>query len=101
LAKEIDGGRSRKVARGGKTTMKSALFAFLAGFVLVGCQSKMTLEEAQALCTKKGGLLVVIYTQQITASGAGPQIASPGNCVSPSKFDITPPASDGAPVPAN
>jgi len=81
--------------------VKSAQFAFLAAFVLAGCQSKMTLEEAQALCTKKGGLLVVIYTQQITASGPGPEIASPGDCVSPSKFDIAPPASNIAPVPAN
>lgn len=94
-------GLSRKVLRGGKTIVKSALFAFLAGFVLAGCQSKMTLEEAQALCTKKGGFLVVIYTQQITVSGAGPQIASPGNCIAPSKFDITPPASNNAPAPAN
>jgi hypothetical protein len=86
---------------GGKTIVKSALFAFLAGFVLAGCQSKMTLEEAQALCTKKGGLLVVIYTQQISASGPGPEVASPGNCVSPSKFDITPPASGNVPAPAN
>jgi hypothetical protein len=74
---------------------------FLTGLVLAGCQSKMTLEEAQALCTKKGGLLVVIYTQQITASGPGPQITSPGNCISPSKFDIAPPASNNAPAPAN
>ena len=87
--------------RGGETTVKSALFAFLAALVLAGCQSKMTLEEAQALCTKKGGLLVVIYTQQISASGPGPQIASPGNCISPSKFDIPPPASGNAPAPAN
>ena len=87
--------------RGGETTVKSALFAFLAALVLAGCQSKMTLEEAQALCTKKGGLLVVIYTQQISASGPGPQIASPGNCISPSKFDIAPPASGNAPAPAN
>jgi hypothetical protein len=79
--------------------VKSALFVFLAGLVLTGCQSKMTLEEAQALCTKNGGLLVVIYTQQITASGPGPQIASPGNCISPSKFDIAPPASNNAPAP--
>jgi len=93
----LTAGLSRKV-RGGETIVKSALFAFLAGLVLAGCQSKMTLEEAQALCTKRGGLLVVIYTQQITASGPGPQIASPGNCISPSKFDITPPNNAPAPV---
>ena len=34
----------------------------------------MTLAEAQAQCTKKGGLLVVIYTAQITASGPAPQV---------------------------
>jgi len=39
---------------------------------------------------KKGGLLMVIYTQQITASGPGEQVASPGNCISPSKFDAPP-----------
>ncbi len=61
----------------------------------------MTLEEAQAQCAKKGGLLVLIYTQQITASGPGPEVTSPGDCVSPSKFDITPPASNNAPAPAN
>ncbi len=83
---------SRKVVRGGKTIVKYALFAFLAALVLAGCQSKMTLDEAQAQCTKKGGLLVVIYTQQITASGLAPEVASPGDCVSPSKFDVPPPA---------
>jgi hypothetical protein len=73
--------------------VKSALFAFLAALVLAGCQSRpMTLEEAQAQCTKKGGLLVVIYTQPITASGPGAEVASPGDCVSPSKFDVPAPA---------
>ena len=67
--------------------MRTALFAILAAFMLAGCQHKLTLEEAQEQCMKKGGLLMVIYTQQITASGPGEQVASPGNCISPSKFD--------------
>jgi hypothetical protein len=67
-------------------------------FVLAGCQHELTLEEAQALCTKQGGFLVVFYSQKITTSGIGPQIATPGNCMSPSKFDIAPSAST-APVP--
>jgi hypothetical protein len=73
----------------------------LGAFVLAGCQDRLTLEEAQALCTKQGGLLVVIYSQKLTASGVGPQIASPGDCIPPSKFDIAPPASTNAPAPAN
>jgi len=78
--------------------VKSALFVFLAGLVLAGCQSKiMTLEEAQAQCMKKGGLLMIIYTQQVSAAGLGPEVASPGDCVSPSKFDIPPPAAPPAP----
>jgi hypothetical protein len=85
--------------RKGKAIVKSIPLVILAAFMLAGCQSKLTLEEAQALCAKKGGLLVVIYTQQITASGLGPQIGSPGDCISPSKFDVAPPAP--APVPSN
>jgi hypothetical protein len=73
----------------------------LGAFGLAGCQDGLTLEEAQALCTKQGGLLVVIYSQKLTAAGIGPQIASPGDCVSPSKFDITHSASNSAPAPAN
>ncbi len=75
--------------------MKSALFVFLAALLLAGCQSKvMTLEEAQAQCTKKGGLLAVIYTQEVSAAGLGPEVASPGDCISPRKFDApgAPPA---------
>ena len=67
--------------------MRTALFAILAAFMLAGCQHKLTLDEAQEQCMKKGGLLMVIYTQQITASGPGEQVASPGNCISSSKFD--------------
>jgi hypothetical protein len=77
--------------------LKIAIFAM--AFVLAGCQSKMTLEEAQAACMKTGGLLVVIYTQKITAAGLGDEIASPGDCISPSKFDATPAAP--TPAPAN
>ena len=87
------------------------LGAIAGAFVLAGCQHEPTLEEAQALCTKQGGFLVVFYSQKITTSGIGPQIASPGNCIAPSKFDIapvastpaaaTPPASDKPPAPAN
>ena len=66
---------------------------------LAGCQEKLTLEQAQALCTKKGGLLVVIYSQKITMAGPGPETASPGDCISSSKFDAAnPPAA--APVAA-
>ncbi len=85
--------------------MKFASVAILGAFVLAGCQERLTLEEAQALCKKKSGLLVVIYTQKITLAGVGPQIASPGDCVSPSKFDVTTPApkppNPPAPAPSN
>ena len=87
------------------------LGVIVGGFVLAGCQHELTLEEAQALCTKQGGFLVVFYSQKITTSGIGPQIATPGNCISPSKFDIAPaastasapadPASSKPPAPAN
>jgi hypothetical protein len=60
----------------------------------------MTLEEAQARCTEQGGLLTIIYTQSITASGIGEQIGTPGDCISPSKFENTPPKSSSAPPPA-
>jgi len=59
----------------------------LAAVVLSGCQTGMTLGEAQARCTAQGGLLTVIYTQSITASGVGEQVGSPGECIAPSKFD--------------
>jgi hypothetical protein len=93
-------------------TFTPVVIVALGALVLAGCQERMTLEQAQALCTKQGGLLAVIYTQKITTSGVGPQIASPGDCISPSKFDIKPaappaasnntlPASNGVPAPAN
>lgn len=65
--------------------------AALAAGALAGCQQPLTLEEAQAQCTKQGGFLVVIHTQKITASGIGPDVPSPGDCVSPSKFDVPAP----------
>jgi hypothetical protein len=79
----------------------AVVIAALGAFGLAGCQDRLTLEQAQALCTKQGGLLVVIYTQKLTAAGVGPQIASPGDCISTSKFDIAPPAPSKAPAPAN
>jgi hypothetical protein len=70
----------------------------LGASVLAGCQDHMNLEEARALCTKQGGFLVVIYSQKLTASGLGPQIASPGDCISSSNFDIAPPAPASTPA---
>jgi hypothetical protein len=75
--------------------------AIAAAFLLLaGCQASLTLAEAQALCTKQGGLLVVIYSQKITQSGPGPVIAKPGHCVSPSQFGKTGAAGTAAPPPA-
>ena len=45
---------------------------------------------------KNGGMLMLIYTQEITASGPGEQIVSPGNCVLADKFD--PPAATPPPA---
>lgn len=61
----------------------------------------MTLEEARAACTKQGGFLVVLHTQKVTMSGVGPEIDSPGDCVSPSKFDNPEPPPANAPKPEN
>ena len=81
-----------------KTNPVVILAATVGICVLAGCQHQQTLAEAQALCTKQGGFLVVIYSQKITASGVGPQVASPGDCVSSSKFDVAQPQSTpGAP----
>jgi hypothetical protein len=66
----------------------AAVITALGACLLAGCQPRLTLEEAQALCAKQGGLLTVIYTRRVTIAGAGPQEASPGNCISPSKFDL-------------
>jgi len=79
---------------------KVAVLAGLTALVLAGCEHQvMTLEEAQAACAKKGGLLAVIYTQKITIAGLEPEVASPGDCIRPDKFDAAPPAN--APAPAN
>ena len=74
----------------------------LSAVLLAGCQHTLTLQEAQAQCTRQGGFLVIIYTQKLTTSGLGPEIATPGNCVPGTQFDITPaapaPPASGAPV---
>jgi hypothetical protein len=70
-----------------KITPVAILGVIASAFVLTGCQHQMTLEEARAACTQQGGFLVVIYTQKITVAGVGPQVASPGNCVSSSSFN--------------
>jgi len=70
-----------------------AVAAVSAACGLAGCQAKLTLEEAQARCTQQGGFLVIIHSQKISKAGAvGPDEPSPGDCVSPSKFDLPPPA---------
>jgi hypothetical protein len=81
--------------------VKSALFVLLAAFALAGCQAdKMTLAQAQAKCAKTGGFLAVIYTQEVSAAGLGPEVVSPGDCIAASKFDVAPaplaPAPSGA-----
>ena len=80
------------------TPVMMAAFALC---LLAGCQNRLTLEEARALCTKQGGFLMVIHTQKITTSGVGEEIDSPGDCVSASKFDIPPAAPRNTPGPAN
>ena len=80
--------------------MKRAPAVILGALLLAGCQHQMTLEEARAQCTKQGGFLVVFYTQKVTLAGVGPQVATPGNCVSSSNFNMAPaaPPASGAPV---
>jgi len=51
-------------------------------------------------CAQQGGLLTIIYTQQITASGIGEQIGSPGDCIQPSRFEATTPPPGSASPPA-
>jgi hypothetical protein len=76
-----------------KATPIAILCVFAGAFALTGCQHAPTLEEAQAACTKQGGFLVVFYSRKITTAGVGPEIATPGNCVSADKFDKAPAAS--------
>ena len=73
-----------------KVTAIVTLCVFAGAFALTGCQHELTLEEAQAACTKQGGFLVVFYSRKLTTAGLGPEIATPGNCVSAGKFDKTP-----------
>lgn len=84
----------------GDRIVKTMPLAMLPALVLVlaGCQEKLTLEQAQALCEKKGGLLVVIYTQKLTMSGPGEQVASPGDCVATDKFGVASPVPDTPPA---
>ena len=94
----------RKVLHKGEASVKFALVVSVgviaSGFVLTGCQHQLTLEEARAACTQQGGFLVVIYTQQITMAGVGPQVATPGNCVSSKDFNAAQPASTSSAAPA-
>ena len=70
--------------------MKPASVAMLGAFVLAGCTHPQTLEEAQAACAKKGGLLMVIERQKLTMAGPGPNEKIPGDCISPSNYDKPP-----------
>lgn len=72
----------------------------LTAIVLGGCQTPITLEEAQARCAAQGGLLTIIYTQSITASGVGEQVGTPGDCISPTRFENTSSSPAVAPSPA-
>ena len=72
----------------------------LAASVLAGCQTPMTLEEAQKACAAKGGQLVIFYSQKITLSGIGPVIQTPGDCIMPDKFGIAPKPAPAAAPPA-
>ena len=86
-----------------KSTPVVILGVIAGASMLMGCQHEMTLEEARALCTRQGGLLVVFYSQKLTTSGMGPQVVSPGDCLSPGKFDVNPAApfaASDAPLPA-
>jgi len=42
-------------------------------------------------------MLMIIYTQELTLSGAGEQIPSPGRCVMPENFDKDAPANPPPP----
>ena len=78
--------------------MKHAAVALLGAFVLAGCQHKLSLEEAQELCEKQGGFLVVIYTQKITASGPDDRVANPGDCIGTDKYGIATPPAEAPPA---
>ena len=72
----------------------------VAACLLAGCQGKLTVEQARALCTQQGGVLTVFYAQEITRSGNKPPTESPGDCITPDKFGIppSPPAPVNAPA---
>ena len=79
-------------------SISSALVA-LSLLLLAGCEHRpLTLDEARELCEKKGGLLMVIYTQKITTAGPGEQVANPGDCISTDKFGVAPAPSDSPPA---
>lgn len=87
---------------GGVLKLIAAMIAGLGVWVLAGCQERLTLAEAQARCTQQAGFLVIIHTQKINKAGVvGPEIDSPGDCVSPGKFDVPPPATGKVPAGAN
>jgi hypothetical protein len=66
--------------------VKFAPFALLP--LLAGCVHTPTLDELQEQCMKRGGMLMIVYTQEITLSGGpGEQIPSAGRCVMPESFD--------------
>ena len=79
---------------------KIAKFAlFLPVFALAGCVHAPTLEDLQEQCMQKGGMLMIVYTQEITLSGGpGEQIPSAGRCVMPENFDKS--AEQAPPQPA-
>jgi hypothetical protein len=79
--------------------VKSALLALLPVLALAGCVHKLTLEDIQEQCMKRGGMLMIIYTQEITASGPGEQIPSPGKCVMPENFAAPSTPSPQTPAP--
>lgn len=80
--------------------MKFVPFGIAALLALAGCQTEMTLEQAEAACARKGGLLTVIYTQSITASGIEEPVPSPGECNAPEDFDAGAPTQGTAAPPA-
>ena len=65
--------------------------------MVAGCQASLTLAEAQALCTKQHGLLIVVYSQEVTRTRVGPLVAKPGRCVSPTQFKDTDAAAPAQP----
>jgi hypothetical protein len=74
----------------------------VAASLLAGCQGPLTVEQARALCTQKGGELTVFYAQEITRSGTNkPPVESPGDCITPDKFGVPPSLPGPAGVPSS